>query len=776
MSGVSWQKGPLGLEIERCVGEKGTGQGYTRAYANWIRMHLMNTSIPPHPKLSELNAKLSTSQANSYGLLLEWWSAKCQEEHLSRRMTLAIETAAGLGNISESDIQDAKILEFVRRKPTADALPFDIGLGQNLYNDAMFKLFLQEFFYYEDVDSMAVQSLQFQRQKCAALAMNQRIAFSCLKSALEEQIDRPIVGEVAMESPADGSIPHASQQQSRRELGASIETCPWLNLCKEKGGSGDLGNDSLPFFLWDRSQKRTVKVSDLVDRPEYVVVSHTWGRWIQRTEDNHDAPPVSIPGVPDWKVPPNTKFKVQDLPNILQQIPFQVPYIWMDLLCIPQKPSDPGLTTIAQNEIARQAEIFHWAAGGAVWFNDVASWDGLERTIEWLALNFFIASDNAYQKFEEFREAAFDYADVPTGFYYNLEPSTVESTEAAEFLGWFSSLWTLQEAFLKSGMFLLNKDCQVLSVGETPVLVTLEALAALLEGFTDIAMKGLPERADTGSRLALEQEFQDMDFPQGYVELSKLFWDTGMDQLLNASPITPLILGNERYCKSSRAQAIMSVIGTTEWYQDAVKQFDDTPEDDLVLGKFPLQFLQEIQRKHGAMLFSSFAIGLEGPPRTGSSTIGSLLPFTSESANRSLNRFRNRWQMFDISDHASIQGWQIRQDGSVMLPEVCLTASTDQHDVLERIPASVMVPLIHDGEKEASLHRTADLRAWLSSYAANHVAHAICLFHGLNYVEGVILVGVAERFKTFTKVGNFFVTDTGEFGSPNSQRVDWLVL
>ena len=268
-------------------------------------------------------------------------------------------------------------------------------------------------------------------------------------------------------------------------------------------------------------------------------------------------------------------------------------------------------------------------------------------------------------------------------------------------------------------MFLLNKGCQVLSVGESPVMVTLEALTALLEGFTDVAMKGLPEREDIGSRPALEQEFQNMDFPQGYIELSKLFWDTGMDQLLNASPITPLILGNERYCKSSRAQAIMSVVGITEWYQDTVKQFDDAPEDDLVLGKFPLRFLQEIQRKHGAVLFSSFAIGLEGPPRTGISTIGSLLPFTSNSANRSLNRFRSQWQRSDVKDHACIQGWQIRQDGSVMLPEVCLTASSDHHDALERIPASVMVPMVHDGEKEASLHRTDDLTAWLGTYAAN---------------------------------------------------------
>ena len=412
-------------------------------------MHLMNTSMPPHPKLSELNARLTTSQANSYGLLLEWWSAKSQERFLSKRMTLAIETAAGLGCISESDITDAKILQYVRSKPTADALLFDIRLGQNLYNDAMFNLFLQEFFYYEDMDSKAVQRLQFQRQKCAALALNQRIALSCLKSALEEQSGRFTEGEDAIESLNEESIPRSPQQQSRRELGASIETCPWLDPSGDKRNSGILGYDSLPVFLWDRSQKLTVKVSELTERPEYMVISHTWGRWIHKTEDNHEVPPVSIPGVPGWKVPPNTRFEVQDLPEILEKWPIQVPYIWMDLLCIPQRTSDPGLTKIAQNEIAHQAEIFHQAAGGVVWFNDVTSWDGLERTIEWLALNFFVASDSSHSKFEEFREAACAYADVPTGFYNDHAPSTTYSTEVDEFLGWFSSLWTLQEAFLK---------------------------------------------------------------------------------------------------------------------------------------------------------------------------------------------------------------------------------------------------------------------------------------------------------------------------------------
>jgi hypothetical protein len=737
----------------------------------------MATNRPPHPRLAELNAKLSTSQSNSFGLLLEWWSGDCQEKELSDTARLSIHTEAGLGNISVSDTMDPMILEYLQTGPNAERLLVNPRIGDSVYHGVCFKLFLYEFFYYEGLDTKYLSTLQHHRQKCATLAACQRISYSCFKSFLEDAI----TPSAATSESGDSMFGNASPKHSNIHMAASIEPCPWLNLGRDTWSKNDETGKGLPYYLWDCKGRCTVEVTTLPEHPQYVVISHTWGRWVKESKKDH--PPVCITGVP-WRVPQNTRFEVESLPDILQKVPFNVPYVWMDLLCIPQESADPNTMNIARDEIARQAQIFHQAACGAVWLNDIGSWDGLQSTIEWLALKFFIQSSNLHQRFEEYENAAFEAADIPTGFYQDYEYGTDPSTEGVECSGWFSSLWTLQEAFLRPHMWLFNKDWKALGIGDgTPV--SLDALFALVQGFTDLQLNKVSSLQNRGNRSSLEAQFKDLDFPRGFIELSGLCWTTGLDQLLDASPLTPLILGCQRYCRSGRAKAIMSVIGATDWFTNSaasITQFDDTPEPDLVLGRFPLPFLNEVKDKLGPLFFSSCLtevddlVGLRQQDVTAANIqgVGSLLPF---GPNAELIRFRSRWQSADLQAHPSISSWDIQQDGSVQIAAVGIVASTLEIYDGNEIAARVMAPLSYGSVgKGANMYETSNLHKWIREYCVGRTSYAVCLFYGSGYNEGIILEEISGEGTVLVKTGNYFLADGAKCPEPRFWEVDWRVL
>lgn len=162
-------------------------------------------------------------------------------------------------------------------------------------------------------------------------------------------------------------------------LGATLEPCPWLNAT-EKGSF-------LPHFLWDVSKRKTVDVSLMNVASEYSTVSHTWGRWMKEATPNS---PLRLPvdNFP-WPVPRYPLFDVQDLPNILGRVPGGCPYVWLDLICIPQVPeedTDCEYAKLKRQEIARQASIFSRAKHSVVWFSNVDSFQALQFAVYWMAL------------------------------------------------------------------------------------------------------------------------------------------------------------------------------------------------------------------------------------------------------------------------------------------------------------------------------------------------------------------------------------------------------
>lgn len=155
--------------------------------------------------------------------------------------------------------------------------------------------------------------------------------------------------------------------------GPYFEHCAWLSALDKR-------ENVLPFWLWDRELKRTVQtqtvLNSLSQSLDYVAISHTWGRW------KKDEPWIAVEGVP-WKFPQNTRFDVDQLPDLLAKVPYGTRYVWFDLVCIYQVPFttkdfdlmkgelDLELIEIFRLEIARQASIFQMAKGVLAWFSDV---------------------------------------------------------------------------------------------------------------------------------------------------------------------------------------------------------------------------------------------------------------------------------------------------------------------------------------------------------------------------------------------------------------------
>lgn len=94
--------------------------------------------------------------------------------------------------------------------------------------------------------------------------------------------------------------------------------------------------------------------------------------------------------------------------------------------------------------------------------------------------------------------------------------------------------------------------------------------------------------------------------PQGAKDLIGVLMQNGMDSLLVMSQQEVLVLGDQRECTARHAEAIMSVLGTTDWYVDQPNQDAISPQDGkLVLGKYHLSFVKEVKEKVGAVFLSA---------------------------------------------------------------------------------------------------------------------------------------------------------------------------
>lgn len=198
--------------------------------------------------------------------------------------------------------------------------------------------------------------------------------------------------------------------------------------------------------------------------PRYNALSYTWGRWQLRPDDPTygTTPALPVRGT-SWPLPriDRNHFAAEDLLAAVRAAAVchgtPVEFVWLDVACIDQTPTSPEYAS----EIGRQAAIFHGAQAVFIWLATTpraALHDWALELEQWVASRTMTLRD-----LEEEEEAAGEDEEqerpVPTS--EDLRRQMDDAVRLVRFLSrdaWFSSLWTLQEAFLAPNAILLGRD------------------------------------------------------------------------------------------------------------------------------------------------------------------------------------------------------------------------------------------------------------------------------------------------------------------------------
>ena len=727
--------GPLGCEVPGSDPSSGETppSPRTKAYNAWLRiLRLLSNSSAA----TDFTEKLKPVQQRSLDLLLSWWTQPNAQQYLKK----AAETTR-------------VHLRFVETTAFAELVT----------------LWEAEFLIYliTPLDDVYMTGLQDARSTAAQWAACNRLTRIAVQDlSLANWYTGP---------PKRGILDNY--------VNSSILPCPWLG--------GAVQELHLPHYLWDIKRAEIVTRETFGDGPDYYAVSHTWGRW-QTGKTCH------ISNVP-WPIPQNSRFEVKDLPTLLRRLSGLTTYVWFDLLCIPQDRS-----ILAIQEIGRQASIFKLAAGAVGWMNDIEDWEGVKEALAWLSIRYTKRSLQN-RSGDRFMKASLDQHAVDTlghkatGFYESFKhvPDGIGPDTGPS--GYFTSLWTLQESCMKPDMLLCDKQWRLLNVGHgTPV--TLASLIFLADTCKSPRVEAEFEVQDLNSieilqtRPVLEASRTDTIVPRGGAELLSLFGESAMNDLPRLSQLSVLILGNQRYCQKNRAEAIMSVLGVTDWLNNRVEILKQSSWEDfgdnLILGRYPLTFLHELRAKMGATFFSAFsqtgeedregALSAERLPPE-----GSLLPFTY---NRGSLRFTVDYGIQGARDHPAVAKWSILPTGSVNIREAGIVASYMPDTTCKKAFQTVDIYSVMRDAEDPELGRVSkfeigkNLQEWLESVYRGRQLYVVCLLQSTDATaRGIILEHVHLGSNTYLKVGNYIEEmtvdwDNGPSTFPKIENVDWHVL
>ena len=311
--------------------------------------------------------------------------------------------------------------------------------------------------------------------------------------------------------------------------------------------------------------------------PEYVAISYTWGRFMLKDGELPHVKPLKIKGV-DWPIPrinPDTHFSVDEFQRAiwetvkepdrhytfndwkwetmrnqswrhkawmgvlawLEKTARVYDFLWLDIACIDQR-----WNTTTMREIGRQARIFRHAKHTYAWLSrhPYTTLEPIVRNIEHALFGLqhepFPSQQNGQQDLARF--------DSRPLVELALDSLTQLVTDP-----WFSSLWTLQEAFLCNHAFILSRDSRCVCEGHLlqPQSCSLDYLFSYANDIIMWSERSHVPKAE----------------PQ-YSQLMKVIHDSGLAALWYNSPMALLGVSYNRQStrELDRVYGVMQVFGS----------------------------------------------------------------------------------------------------------------------------------------------------------------------------------------------------------------------
>ncbi|KAG8411418.1 hypothetical protein J3458_015479 [Metarhizium acridum] len=707
--------------------------GWTSLLGDWEEMsELME-------KDKNFRNAMSPTQQQSYRLLRLWWAATYCDRELVDAMRNYIESQRSVPTLDWYTLSVEKFASIAR----------DIQTDKSKYHGKLFLLLLREFHppsWEPNVWRVYLINLQIARYEAARMATMQQMAYAVLyPTTATRQVAYPVV--VKNE--------HIGLRRA------------WAQTCDN------------PYYLWDSKHDKTVVVEDLARCPDYVCISHTWGRWNTRTK-------ADVPGVP-WPVPENRIFDVKSLPGQLHQLGRR--YIWIDLFCIPQARS-----LRSRKEIANQASIFKGSSGCIAWINDVNSWDGVLKALDWISLKVWAVISAGGKELvkdrllEATRSASVPMELMKTKRLAQGSPAADNLVGPIEPANWFSSLWTLQECALCPDIELYTSSWERLQ-DRCGTPIPLRALMFLC--FESQHMLTNPtddskNRWYSDGMKDAKASAQSLVFPTAVQDIYNLSDLTRLEEVLtDASPIPVLVHSNNRRSTSSRAPAIMSAIGVTDWY---LRSIHNKTKEPLLFNQYPISFVREAATKLGAQFYNCHG-RLQRPSKVSklfpvtmrAEFEGSMLPFSnSEGWFNNVNVLYNP-AFVDKTDHEAVSTWTINEDASVTMRSAGVSMTSHDEPAAQKVAGLVIgIPQLGAGKEARSFgqtHGTEDMLASLKSISyGSRCIYAVALYEDSCLLHGVLLehLPISMFSKQYlVKIGMFLMKETS---LPPTRNVHWEVI
>lgn len=285
--------------------------------------------------------------------------------------------------------------------------------------------------------------------------------------------------------------------------------------------------------------------------PKYNAISYTWGRFQLQPGERPDVQAIDIKGVP-WAIPridPDKHFSVQEFRSTIMTAcdardtygRGKVEFIWLDVACIDQEKYQ-----IKMLEVGRQAVIFQYAEATCVWLasSPCARLEQLTMDL-WEASYFVPPSDKPIGPDHK--------AELEHWLHGFLEKTIDHIKYIIEREPWFTSLWTLQESFLRPFANLLaGEGCFVPFRREgweqSFPYATLRTVASSVATIADVCGRCLYLRCDARDRIH---------------RLLSWIRQTGLLDIQQANPFQLLRAASFRqvYDQLDRVYGIMQIFG-----------------------------------------------------------------------------------------------------------------------------------------------------------------------------------------------------------------------